>query len=119
MKLEGILEERQSTHGDYNEVSRISQALRDVFKSGSNWERLNDCQREAIEMMCSKFGRIMSGNFNFQDHWEDLAGYAKLGQMFSLEKPVDKTAKVSFSHKPTTQVVKLNLEDLDATIVGS
>lgn len=83
---DSLLNERQKTHGDYNEVSRISQNLKTVLKDSVNWERLNSCQREAIEMMCSKFGRLLSGDMNFKDHWDDLAGYAKLGSLFSEDK---------------------------------
>lgn len=81
-----ILNERQKTHGDYNEVARISQNLRNVMKDSANWKNLNACQREALEMMCSKFGRLLSGDMNFKDHWDDLSGYAKLGALFSVDK---------------------------------
>lgn len=81
-----ILNERHKTHGDYNEVARVSQAIRRVMKDTTNWDRLNESQREALEMMCSKFGRLLSGDMNFKDHWDDLAGYAKLGSLFSEDK---------------------------------
>lgn len=81
-----ILNERQKTHGDYNEVAHVSQSLRRVMKESQNWDKLNDSQREALEMMCSKFGRLLSGDMNFKDHWDDLAGYAKLGALFSEDK---------------------------------
>lgn len=81
-----ILNERQKTHGDYNEVARVSQSLRNIMKETVNWKRLNDSQREALEMMCSKFGRLLSGDMNFKDHWDDLSGYAKLGSLFSEDK---------------------------------
>ncbi len=29
-------------------------------------------------MIAHKIGRIVSGNPNVQDHWDDIAGYAKL-----------------------------------------
>lgn len=81
-----ILNERHKTHGDYNEVARVSQAIKRVMKDTTNWDRLNESQREALEMMCSKFGRLLSGDMDFKDHWDDLAGYAKLGSLFSGDK---------------------------------
>lgn len=42
---------------------------------------MNDAQREALDSMASKFGRLGSGNPNFRDHWDDLAGYAALASM--------------------------------------
>jgi hypothetical protein len=34
---------------------------------------------ESLEMIAHKIGRILAGNENFHDHWDDIAGYAKLG----------------------------------------
>ena len=35
-------------------------------------------QREAIDMIIHKLGRIINGNPDKVDHWTDIAGYAKL-----------------------------------------
>jgi hypothetical protein len=35
--------------------------------------------REALDMIALKLSRILSGQANFKDHWDDIAGYAKLG----------------------------------------
>lgn len=119
-----LLNERQNTHGDYNEVARISQSIRNVLKSGVNWKSMNDCQREALEMICSKLGRVMSGNYNFKDHWDDISGYAKLGSLFSLEekKEVNPSPTVTIvgtgGYGSTIRVNKLNFGDLDDTFVG-
>jgi hypothetical protein len=83
---DALLNERQKTHGDFNEVARVSQSIRAIMKDTTNWESLNQNQREALEMICSKLGRILSGNHNFKDHWDDVAGYAKLGSLFSDDK---------------------------------
>lgn len=104
-----LLNERQKTHGDYNEVARVSQAIRTVMKGSVNWNRLNDSQREALEMMCSKFGRLLSGDMNFKDHWDDLAGYAKLGSLFSEEK------KETFDYRRFSP----NAYTLKATVTGN
>jgi hypothetical protein len=38
-----------------------------------------DAQIEALDMIALKLSRILSGQANFKDHWDDIAGYAKLG----------------------------------------
>jgi hypothetical protein len=43
-----------------------------------NWFNLNYDQREALDMICSKMARIMNGDPNYVDSWEDIAGYATL-----------------------------------------
>jgi hypothetical protein len=73
-----ILDEREKTHGDYYRVAMMAQELKDVMRRGKNWKTLDDTQREALEMIASKIGRIMSGNPHEVDHWRDIAGYAAL-----------------------------------------
>ena len=76
-----LLNERQKTHGDYREVAIIAQMFREIMRGTTGWQRMNDAQREALDSMASKFGRLGSGNPNFRDHWDDLAGYAALASM--------------------------------------
>lgn len=73
-----ILDEREKTHGDYYRVAMMAQELKDVMRRGKNWKTLDDTQREALEMIASKIGRILSGNPHEIDHWRDIAGYAAL-----------------------------------------
>jgi hypothetical protein len=81
MTVENILSERQKTHGDYREVAIIAQMFREIMRGTTGWSKMNDAQREALDSMATKFGRLGSGNPNFRDHWDDLAGYAALASM--------------------------------------
>jgi hypothetical protein len=76
-----LLSQRQETHGDFNEVARIAQQFRKMMRVEFGWEHMNDAQREALDSMASKFGRIASGDPNFRDHWDDIAGYATLASL--------------------------------------
>ena len=78
---EKLLIERQATHGDYKEVARIAQTFRDMMRDTQGWEYMNDTQKEALDSMASKFGRLGSGNPHFRDHWDDVAGYATLASI--------------------------------------
>ena len=33
---------------------------------------------EALDLIASKIGRMLSGNLNYIDNWHDIAGYATL-----------------------------------------
>jgi hypothetical protein len=35
-------------------------------------------QREALDYIAGKLARILSGQPGYADHWDDIAGYAKL-----------------------------------------
>ncbi len=75
---EPLLTTRETTHGDYADTARIAQTLKEALRSQHGWGNLDDAQRESLEMMATKQARILSGNPNEKDHWDDIAGYAKL-----------------------------------------
>ena len=75
-----ILQERQSTHGTFSEASNTIQRIKAIMHAAPNWERLSNAQREALEMVQSKIGRILHGDPQELDHWADVQGYAKLGE---------------------------------------
>jgi len=71
-----ILAERQLRHGDFRLQACIVQALKTVIQDHNY--RLNDPQRESLDMIMGKVSRILAGDPNFHDHWDDIAGYAVL-----------------------------------------
>lgn len=73
-----ILAERGEVHGDYSSDASHAQMLKDIMHLSPNWEKLNHMQRESLEHIATKIGRICVGNPNHKDHWEDIAGYAIL-----------------------------------------
>jgi hypothetical protein len=46
--------------------------------SNGCWYKMRPDQREALEMIANKISRILNGNPDFVDSWEDIAGYAIL-----------------------------------------
>lgn len=60
--LKDILNERQKTHGNFVELSKISQEFKQVIFN-SEWQGTN-AQREAIDMIVHKLARILNGNSN-------------------------------------------------------
>jgi len=77
-----LLDERNSTHGSFIVNGRVSQKLKEVFRNEPGWEVLDTIHREAVDHICGKFGRIMAGQPTFDDHWDDIAGYAQLPKKF-------------------------------------
>ena len=75
---EEILRERGGTHGDFTANAHIMQALKRTLRMHGGWEDLSLDKKEGLEMICHKIGRIMCGNSDHRDHWDDIAGYAKL-----------------------------------------
>lgn len=72
------LQARQHTHGSFSVNSQLSQTLKQTVAQSTNYPLLTDYEKEAIEMICHKISRILSGNPHFMDSWRDIAGYASL-----------------------------------------
>lgn len=70
-----ILIEREKTHGSYAMQAHTSQVLKGIMRG----KILRARQQEALEMICVKISRILNGDPLTKDHWDDIAGYAKLG----------------------------------------
>lgn len=80
MKIDELIEQRGKVHGDFSDNSATSQTFKSYARTMPNWRnnRLSFEQRECIDMILLKIGRIGSGDPNFKDHWDDIAGYAML-----------------------------------------
>lgn len=79
-KLAQTLAERGSRYGDFTDHARICQNLKRTMCAEAGWERLNDVQKQSLEVIADKVGRILSGDPNYADNWHDIQGYAKLAE---------------------------------------
>lgn len=73
-KTTALLMERARTHGDFSRVSSIAQ----MIKRAGNEQEMHPLLHESLDMIASKIGRIIAGDPTTIDHWDDIAGYAKL-----------------------------------------
>lgn len=90
MSVEKILAERETTHGDFSKTAEISQDFKRVLvKHGEG--KLTNVQAESLGVICHKIARILNGNPNHKDHWDDIAGYATLASK-EIDKKQEKTA---------------------------
>jgi hypothetical protein len=78
------LNKRELTHGSFAETALIATQLKHTIQ-GAVFRReqrkqapLSPRQREALEMIATKTARILAGDPSALEHWEDIAGYAKL-----------------------------------------
>lgn len=71
-----ILDDRGKEYGDYRHMCAVIQKIKIAMGSSNNWNDLSDAQREALEMIATKIGRILTGNRNNPDSWKDIIGYA-------------------------------------------
>lgn len=72
------LAERGTRYGTFINNACIAQALKMELQDASNWTRMAPDQREALEVICQKISRIVTGDPDYIDNWHDIQGYAKL-----------------------------------------
>lgn len=92
--IQATLDERGKRYGAFDRHAKITQALKalmmqttEFYPHASNaaeiriqsgWALLSESQKEALEMIAHKIGRILNGDPNYMDSWVDIAGYAQL-----------------------------------------
>ena len=78
--LTATLEERGKRYGKFIDRAQIVQELKLVIHQAHNNgnKHLATDQREALDMICCKIGRIINGDHDHADSWIDIAGYAQL-----------------------------------------
>lgn len=76
--IDSVLIERGKRYGKFKDHAFVTQAIKSSLFN-SNPDLILDCdQKEALEMIAHKLGRIVNGDPNYADSWVDIAGYAKL-----------------------------------------
>ena len=75
MNIDDTLDARDKTHGSLLARGELVQDLKDRMRQSDNWRRLSGGQRETLDMIQHKISRILQGDPDYLDHWDDLAGY--------------------------------------------
>jgi hypothetical protein len=78
--VDAILDSRAKDYGKFIDGAEIMQLLKRIVHSyieARNTQLAFD-QREALDMIVHKMGRIINGNPDKVDSWRDIAGYATL-----------------------------------------
>ena len=83
--IDNTLNERGTRYGDFEDHADITQCLKAIMQATPNWDALKADQKEALEMVAHKIGRILNGDPDYIDSWHDIIGYVRLVEQ-RLEK---------------------------------
>ena len=75
-KIDKILDDREKTHGKYADVAALDFELSAIVNDALSQMIPTDAL--AIKMILHKMARISCGDPSFADHWDDVAGCARL-----------------------------------------
>ena len=79
MNIENLVADRGKQYGAFYDNAAVIQELKEVLLNNSqDWLKLQPDVKQALEMICTKIGRIITGNPDNIDSWEDIAGYSVL-----------------------------------------
>ena len=76
--IDNTLAERGKRYGEFPEHAFVTQELKRTLHDNINWGNLADDQKEALDMVMHKVGRIINGDPNYIDSWTDIIGYTRL-----------------------------------------
>ena len=76
--INDVLEERGKAYGEFKSHAHITQSIKREMCGSDSWGLCSDVQKEALEMVAHKIGRIVNGDPNYLDSWVDIAGYVQL-----------------------------------------
>jgi hypothetical protein len=107
--IDNTLAERESRYGSFLPHARITQDLKRAMQRGRNWNRLKDDQRETLEMIAHKVGRILNGDPDYHDSWHDIIGYTKL--VADRLETAEKARAVAEADRIASQIVSMHHPD--------
>lgn len=76
--VNALIAERGSRYGKFADGAEIMCDLKHVMHEVDRWNDLTASQKEALDMIQHKIGRILNGDPTYDDNWKDIAGYATL-----------------------------------------
>lgn len=98
--IDQTLAERGARYGDFPGHAAITQGMKDVMQGHAGWNALADDQKEALEMVAHKIGRILNGDPNYIDSWTDIIGYTRLVEKRLIdEQKVQQDIKVDAARR--------------------
>ena len=110
MSIYETLNERANTHGDFEQGADVFAQFFELLSK--NKENLTKAQLYAVNMILAKLVRILKGNANEKDHWQDIIGYCTLAlnSMSDKSQPVNPYVETKLKHTRTAGGVYIGAE---------
>lgn len=74
----GLLAERGNRYGEFKDQAVYADDINLILHRSPNWDKMSPDQREGLRLIANKIGRILNGDPDYHDSWDDIAGYARL-----------------------------------------
>lgn len=94
--IDTTLAERGSRYGAFPGHAKITQEMKLAMQASAKWDHLAYDQKEALEMVVHKIGRILNGDPDYIDSWTDIIGYTRLveARLIAAEEAAKKVVPI-------------------------
>ena len=77
MNLNEVLEQR-SIYGSFKDKAAWIQETKYAMRNTPSWPNISVAEKEALDNIVQKMGRILFGTIYHADNYTDISGYAQL-----------------------------------------
>lgn len=77
-EVKDILKARGEKYGTIKDNAHVAQEIMYALDRTNCLQKLSDVQMYAITMIATKLSRIVNGDPDYLDSWNDIAGYSTL-----------------------------------------
>lgn len=104
------LAERGQRYGEFTSHAEITQNLKAIMCVAPRWSDLENDQKEALEMVAHKIGRILNGDPNYIDSWTDIIGYTRLVEKRLIAEQTSTKSLMEFPE--ISKAARFNLQSI-------
>jgi hypothetical protein len=111
-EIHDLLNERGNRYGEFKTHAEVTQKIKEALFSGASFAYLDYDQKEALEMVAHKLGRIVNGDPNYLDSWMDIIGYTQLvvDRLVKDQEPVTSVDEYIIEKKEEPYAEDVNIE---------
>lgn len=111
-EIHDLLNERGNRYGEFKTHAEVTQKIKEALFSGASFAYLDYDQKEALEMIAHKLGRIVNGDPNYLDSWVDIIGYTQLvlDRLKKDQEPVTSIDEYIIEKKEEPYAEDVNIE---------
>ena len=119
--IDSTLSERGDRYGSFDGHAEITQGLKSVMQCTNKWAFLADDQKEALEMIAHKIGRILNGDPNYIDSWHDIIGYTRLVEqrLEAEQKAVRAMMEQGAAAQQAAQCARQRMQDTHPSVAAA
>ena len=88
MDTRQLINEREARYGSMTDNAQVTWDMMAIFQRHMNWRDLSAVQKHIFYMTAHKMARMLCGDPNYLDNYDDIIGYWSRGRDFIPDQPM-------------------------------